>query len=82
MTENAPSARPIITLGQGVNLGLVIVLLGAAWQLGERVADLRVFLAQTQGDIKTLSAGMDSLRQELRDVREEVKGIKNEDRTR
>ena len=82
MSEQAPQRRALITAGQGVNIGLVIVLLGAAWQLGERVADLRVSLAQTQGDIQTLSATVDNLRQEVRDIRTEMKGITNESRTR
>ena len=80
--NEAPQRRALITAGQGVNIGLVIVLLGAAWQLGERVADLRVSLAQMQGDTKALSQALDGLRQEIRDIREGVKGIKNEGRTR
>lgn len=81
MNENN-DRRPLITTGQGVNIGLVIVLLGAAWQLGERVADLRVSLAQMQGDTEALSQAVDGLRQEIRDIREDVKGIKNERATR
>lgn len=79
MTDSAGvSRRPLITPGQGVNIGLVIVLLGAAWQLGEKQADIRVLLAQTQGEIRALSTTVDGLRQDLRDLRAEVKGIKDE----
>lgn len=82
MSTDAPPRRALITAGQGVNIGLVIVLLGAAWQLGERVADLRVSLAQTQGDIQSLSVTVENLRQEVRDIRTEMKGNLNESRTR
>lgn len=88
-TEQTEQRRPIITLGQGINLGLVVVLLGAAWQLGEKMADMRVYMAQAQGAVdvlsarvETLSRQQDQMRADLKDVISEMRGIRDEAKPR
>jgi hypothetical protein len=79
--------RPPITLGNGINIGLAIVLIGAAWQLGEKVADMRVAQADSQGDIKALTASVsglaraqDQMRDDLKDLDRKVQGISDAER--
>lgn len=71
--------KPLITLGQGLNLGLVVVLLGAAWQLGEKMAEMRVNLAEAKGEIavlaeriRSLSMSQERMQTDLTVIRSEV----------
>ena len=81
MSDGDSTRRPLVTLGQGINLGLVVVLLGAAWQLGERMAELRVNVAEAKGEIavlaeriSSLSASQGRMQTDLTLIRSEVNG--------
>lgn len=71
---------PLITLGNGINIALAIVLIGAAWNLSEKLGDVRVAQADSRGDVKALTVTVDGLAKGLADLREEVRGLNDAQR--
>lgn len=72
MTPRRPSQ---INMGSGINIALALVLLGAALRLWDKLADMQMAQADARGDIKVLAQQIATLKDDVAEVRDQLKGI-------